>query len=87
MLRLPEAGLLEIMPGDHPDYEVKSLALLSLLTLLVQCMEFSLSIDIFFRGPLVRFFIRVCNKVKSLSLTFFFFFHSNFVDHADRKFY
>lgn len=41
MLRLPEAGLLEIMPGDHPDYEVKSLpvALLSLLTLLVQYME------------------------------------------------
>lgn len=22
MLRLPEAGLLEIMPGDHPDYEI-----------------------------------------------------------------
>lgn len=39
MLRLPEAGLLEIMPGDHPDYEVKSLALLSLLTILVQYME------------------------------------------------
>lgn len=51
MLRLPEAGLLEIMPGDHPDYEVKSLALLSLLTLLVQCMECSLSIDIFLEVP------------------------------------
>lgn len=32
MLRLPESGLLEIMPGDHPDYEV-------LLTLFVQYME------------------------------------------------
>lgn len=39
MLRLPEAGLLEIMPGDHPDYEVKSLTLLSLLTLSVQYIE------------------------------------------------
>lgn len=62
MLRLPEAGLLEIMPGDHPDYEVKSLYLLSLLTVFVQYMECSFSIDNFLRGPLVRFFKRASNK-------------------------
>lgn len=47
MLRLPESGLLEIMPGDHPDYEVKSLALLSLLT-----MECNFSVDNFFERSL-----------------------------------
>lgn len=52
MLRLPEAGLLEIMPGDHPDYEVKSLALLLLLTILVQYLECNFSVDNFFERSL-----------------------------------